>query len=111
MSKNEQELRHSSLYSSDADNSSYSGAIPPPPPGRIQVKKGSVSHDVVQQRSSTDQQVRPALDVFCCIVLYKEICCKLANVSLFILFQKCLPNRIEVLGITLAFEIIALIDF
>nr|XP_056708894.1 ralBP1-associated Eps domain-containing protein 1 isoform X4 [Euleptes europaea] len=57
MSKNEQELRHSSLYSSDADNSSsYSGAIPPPPPGRIQVKKGSVSHDVVQQRPSTDQQ-------------------------------------------------------
>ncbi|XP_053145411.1 ralBP1-associated Eps domain-containing protein 1 isoform X3 [Hemicordylus capensis] len=55
MSKNEQELRHSSLYSSDADNSSYSGAIPPPP-GRIQVKKGSVSHDVVQQRPATDQQ-------------------------------------------------------
>ncbi|KAL7987720.1 hypothetical protein Chor_006639 [Crotalus horridus] len=56
MSKNEQELRHSSLYSSDADNSSsYSGAIPPPP-GRIQAKKGSVSHDIVQQRPSTDQQ-------------------------------------------------------
>ncbi|XP_078239445.1 ralBP1-associated Eps domain-containing protein 1 isoform X9 [Pogona vitticeps] len=56
LSKNEQELRHSSLYSSDADNSStYSGAIPPPP-GRIQVKKGSVSHDVVQQRPTTDQQ-------------------------------------------------------
>ncbi|XP_053238023.1 ralBP1-associated Eps domain-containing protein 1 isoform X4 [Podarcis raffonei] len=55
MSKNEQELRHSS-YSSDPDNpSSYSGAIPPPP-GRIQVKKGSVSHDVVQQRPTTDQQ-------------------------------------------------------
>ncbi|XP_054841510.1 ralBP1-associated Eps domain-containing protein 1 isoform X3 [Eublepharis macularius] len=60
MSKNEQELRHSSLYSSDADNpSSYSGAIPPPP-GRIQVKKGSVSHDVVQQRPSTDQQESPS---------------------------------------------------
>uniref|UniRef100_A0A8D0BAJ4 RALBP1 associated Eps domain containing 1 n=1 Tax=Salvator merianae TaxID=96440 RepID=A0A8D0BAJ4_SALMN len=56
MSKNEQELRHSSLYSSDIDNpSSYSGAIPPPP-GRIQVKKGSVSHDMVQQRPMTDQQ-------------------------------------------------------
>ncbi|XP_070788777.1 ralBP1-associated Eps domain-containing protein 1 isoform X1 [Pituophis catenifer annectens] len=56
MSKNEQELRHSSLYSSDADNSSsYSGAIPPPP-GRIQAKKGSVSHDIVQQRPATDQQ-------------------------------------------------------
>nr|XP_056708897.1 ralBP1-associated Eps domain-containing protein 1 isoform X6 [Euleptes europaea] len=49
-------LRMESL-NTDADNSSsYSGAIPPPPPGRIQVKKGSVSHDVVQQRPSTDQQ-------------------------------------------------------
>ncbi|KFW88411.1 RalBP1-associated Eps domain-containing protein 1, partial [Manacus vitellinus] len=57
-SKNEQESRHTALYSSDADNSaSYSGVIPPPPPGRIQVKKGSVSHDAVQQRTSTDQQV------------------------------------------------------
>uniref|UniRef100_A0A8C8RE68 RALBP1 associated Eps domain containing 1 n=1 Tax=Pelusios castaneus TaxID=367368 RepID=A0A8C8RE68_9SAUR len=55
-SKNEQELRHTALYSSDADNSaSYSGVIPPPP-GRVQVKKGSVSHDPVQQRTSTDQQ-------------------------------------------------------
>ncbi|XP_075780414.1 ralBP1-associated Eps domain-containing protein 1 isoform X6 [Pelodiscus sinensis] len=54
--KNEQELRHTALYSSDADNStSYSGVIPPPP-GRVQVKKGSVSHDAVQQRTSTDQQ-------------------------------------------------------
>lgn len=57
MTKNEQESRHAALYPSDADNSaSYSGVIPPPP-GRIQVKKGSVSHDAVQQRSSTDQQV------------------------------------------------------
>ncbi|XP_030344923.1 ralBP1-associated Eps domain-containing protein 1 isoform X19 [Strigops habroptila] len=56
MTKNEQESRHTALYSSDADNSaSYSGVIPPPP-GRIQVKKGSVSHDAVQQRTSTDQQ-------------------------------------------------------
>ncbi|XP_044279550.1 ralBP1-associated Eps domain-containing protein 1 isoform X5 [Varanus komodoensis] len=56
LSKNEQESRHSSLYSSDADNpTSYSGAIPPPP-GRIQVKKGSASHDVAQQRPTTDQQ-------------------------------------------------------
>ncbi|XP_067398427.1 ralBP1-associated Eps domain-containing protein 1 isoform X7 [Emydura macquarii macquarii] len=56
LSKNEQELRHTALYSSDADNSaSYSGVIPPPP-GRVQVKKGSVSHDAVQQRTSTDQQ-------------------------------------------------------
>ncbi|XP_071290134.1 ralBP1-associated Eps domain-containing protein 1 isoform X15 [Agelaius tricolor] len=57
VSKNEQESRHTALYSSDADNpASYSGVIPPPPPGRIQVKKGSVSHDAVQQRTSTDQQ-------------------------------------------------------
>ncbi|KAM4903330.1 ralBP1-associated Eps domain-containing protein 1 isoform 10-T10 [Sylvia borin] len=57
VSKNEQESRHTALYSSDADNpASYSGVIPPPPPGRIQVKKGSVSHDAVQQRASTDQQ-------------------------------------------------------
>ncbi|KAM4680213.1 ralBP1-associated Eps domain-containing protein 1 isoform 9-T9 [Amazona ochrocephala] len=56
MTKNEQESRHAALYPSDADNSaSYSGVIPPPP-GRIQVKKGSVSHDAVQQRTSTDQQ-------------------------------------------------------
>ncbi|XP_009586074.1 PREDICTED: ralBP1-associated Eps domain-containing protein 1 isoform X2 [Fulmarus glacialis] len=56
VSKNEQESRHTALYSSDADNpASYSGVIPPPP-GRIQVKKGSVSHDTVQQRTSTDQQ-------------------------------------------------------
>ncbi|XP_050749471.1 ralBP1-associated Eps domain-containing protein 1 isoform X11 [Gymnogyps californianus] len=56
VSKNEQESRHTALYSSDADNpASYSGVIPPPP-GRIQVKKGSVSHDAVQQRTSTDQQ-------------------------------------------------------
>uniref|UniRef100_A0A8C0F9A0 RALBP1 associated Eps domain containing 1 n=1 Tax=Bubo bubo TaxID=30461 RepID=A0A8C0F9A0_BUBBB len=56
VSKNEQESRHTALYSSDADNpASYSGVIPPPP-GRIQVKKGSVSHDAVQQRTSTEQQ-------------------------------------------------------
>ncbi|XP_073193577.1 ralBP1-associated Eps domain-containing protein 1 isoform X14 [Lepidochelys kempii] len=54
--KNEQESRHTALYSSDADNSTpYSGVIPPPP-GRVQVKKGSVSHDAVQQRTSADQQ-------------------------------------------------------
>uniref|UniRef100_A0A8C3KUR1 RALBP1 associated Eps domain containing 1 n=1 Tax=Chrysolophus pictus TaxID=9089 RepID=A0A8C3KUR1_CHRPC len=56
VSKNEQESRHTALYSSDADNpASYSGVIPPPP-GRVQVKKGSVSHDAVQQRTSSDQQ-------------------------------------------------------
>nr|XP_033794520.1 ralBP1-associated Eps domain-containing protein 1 isoform X3 [Geotrypetes seraphini] len=53
-SKNEQESRHSALYSSDAENqASYSGVIPPPP-GRIQAKKGSVSHEVI--RASTEQQ-------------------------------------------------------
>ncbi|XP_074043798.1 ralBP1-associated Eps domain-containing protein 1 isoform X3 [Macrotis lagotis] len=55
-SKNEQESRHATSYSSDAENQgSYSGVIPPPP-GRVQVKKGSVSHDTVQSRPSTDQQ-------------------------------------------------------
>ncbi|XP_003340440.1 ralBP1-associated Eps domain-containing protein 1 isoform X6 [Monodelphis domestica] len=55
-SKNEQESRHTTSYSSDAENQgSYSGVIPPPP-GRVQVKKGSVSHDTVQSRSSTEQQ-------------------------------------------------------
>uniref|UniRef100_A0A7M4DYQ1 RALBP1 associated Eps domain containing 1 n=1 Tax=Crocodylus porosus TaxID=8502 RepID=A0A7M4DYQ1_CROPO len=56
VSKNEQESRHTASYASDADNpASYSGVIPPPP-GRVQAKKGSVSHDAVQQRTSTDQQ-------------------------------------------------------
>ncbi|XP_068933339.1 ralBP1-associated Eps domain-containing protein 1 isoform X9 [Petaurus breviceps papuanus] len=55
-SKNEQESRHTTSYSSDTENQgSYSGVIPPPP-GRVQVKKGSVSHDTVQPRPSTDQQ-------------------------------------------------------
>ncbi|XP_072499561.1 ralBP1-associated Eps domain-containing protein 1 isoform X10 [Notamacropus eugenii] len=55
-SKNEQESRHTTSYSSDTENQgSYSGVIPPPP-GRVQVKKGSVSHDTVQSRPSTDQQ-------------------------------------------------------
>ncbi|XP_077875171.1 ralBP1-associated Eps domain-containing protein 1 isoform X9 [Ictidomys tridecemlineatus] len=55
-SKNEQESRHATSYSSDSENQgSYSGVIPPPP-GRGQVKKGSVSHDVVQPRASADQQ-------------------------------------------------------
>ncbi|XP_044533065.1 ralBP1-associated Eps domain-containing protein 1 isoform X3 [Gracilinanus agilis] len=55
-SKNEQESRHTTSYSSDAENQgSYSGVIPPPP-GRVQVKKGSVSHDTVQPRSATEQQ-------------------------------------------------------
>lgn len=85
MSKNEQELRHSSLYSSDADNSSsYSGAIPPPP-GRIQAKKGSVSHDIVQQRPATDQQVMQSkswlrgtcvFHVYFCDVLKRTIVAK-----------------------------------
>ncbi|XP_036104068.1 ralBP1-associated Eps domain-containing protein 1 isoform X4 [Molossus molossus] len=55
-SKNEQESRHAGPYSSDSENQgSYSGVIPPPP-GRGQVKKGSVSHDTVQSRTSADQQ-------------------------------------------------------
>ncbi|XP_006885007.1 PREDICTED: ralBP1-associated Eps domain-containing protein 1 isoform X3 [Elephantulus edwardii] len=55
-SKNEQESRHAASYSSDSENQgSYSGVIPPPP-GRGQVKKGSVSHDAVQPRTSSDQQ-------------------------------------------------------
>uniref|UniRef100_A0A8C9JFU6 RALBP1 associated Eps domain containing 1 n=1 Tax=Panthera tigris altaica TaxID=74533 RepID=A0A8C9JFU6_PANTA len=55
-SKNEQESRHAASYSSDSENQgSYSGVIPPPP-GRGQVKKGSVSHDPVQPRTSADQQ-------------------------------------------------------
>ncbi|KAF6115799.1 RALBP1 associated Eps domain containing 1 [Phyllostomus discolor] len=55
-SKNEQESRHAASYSSDSENQgSYSGVIPPPP-GRGQVKKGSVSHDAVQPRTSADQQ-------------------------------------------------------
>lgn len=56
-SKNEQESRHTASYSSDSENQgSYSGVIPPPP-GRGQVKKGSISHDPVQPRVSADQQV------------------------------------------------------
>ncbi|XP_023046737.1 ralBP1-associated Eps domain-containing protein 1 isoform X8 [Piliocolobus tephrosceles] len=55
-SKNEQESRHAASYSSDSENQgSYSGVIPPPP-GRGQVKKGSVSHDTVQARTSADAQ-------------------------------------------------------
>ncbi|XP_020829417.1 ralBP1-associated Eps domain-containing protein 1 isoform X15 [Phascolarctos cinereus] len=55
-SKSEQESRHTTSYSSDTENQgSYSGVIPPPP-GRVQVKKGSVSHDTVQPRPSTDHQ-------------------------------------------------------
>ncbi|XP_003121221.2 ralBP1-associated Eps domain-containing protein 1 isoform X5 [Sus scrofa] len=55
-SKNEQESRHTASYSSDSENQgSYSGVIPPPP-GRGQVKKGSISHDPVQPRVSADQQ-------------------------------------------------------
>ncbi|KAM9317167.1 ralBP1-associated Eps domain-containing protein 1 isoform 2-T2 [Gastrophryne carolinensis] len=56
VSKNEQDSRHPVGHSTDGDNSSsYSGVIPPPP-GRIQAKKGSVSHDVIQPRAPTEQQ-------------------------------------------------------
>uniref|UniRef100_A0A8C2MZF1 RalBP1 associated Eps domain containing protein n=1 Tax=Cricetulus griseus TaxID=10029 RepID=A0A8C2MZF1_CRIGR len=55
-SKNEQESRHATSYSSDSENQgSYSGVIPPPP-GRGQVKKGPGSHDAVQPRPAADQQ-------------------------------------------------------
>ncbi|XP_066229219.1 ralBP1-associated Eps domain-containing protein 1 isoform X4 [Saccopteryx leptura] len=54
-SKNEQESRHAASYSDSENQGSYSGVIPPPP-GRGQVKKGSVSHDAVQSRTSADQQ-------------------------------------------------------
>ncbi|CAK7305619.1 RalBP1-associated Eps domain-containing protein 1 [Vulpes lagopus] len=55
-SKNEQESRHAASYSSDSEKQgSHSGVIPPPP-GRGQVKKGSVSYDTVQPRTSADQQ-------------------------------------------------------
>nr|XP_012329893.1 ralBP1-associated Eps domain-containing protein 1 isoform X8 [Aotus nancymaae] len=55
-SKNEQESRHAASYSSDSENQgSYSGVIPPPP-GRGQVKKGSITHDTVQPRTSADAQ-------------------------------------------------------
>ncbi|XP_006834684.1 PREDICTED: ralBP1-associated Eps domain-containing protein 1 isoform X2 [Chrysochloris asiatica] len=55
-SKNEQESRHAASYSSDSENQgSYSGVIPPPP-GRGQVKKGSISHDAVQPRTASDPQ-------------------------------------------------------
>ncbi|XP_056422657.1 ralBP1-associated Eps domain-containing protein 1 isoform X4 [Hyla sarda] len=61
VSKNEQDSRHPLAHSSEGDNSSsYSGVIPPPPPSRIQVKKGSVSHDVIQPRGPADQQESPS---------------------------------------------------
>ncbi|XP_075718542.1 ralBP1-associated Eps domain-containing protein 1 isoform X2 [Rhinoderma darwinii] len=55
VSKNEQDSRHPVAHSSEGDNSSYSGVIPPPP-ARTQVKKSSVSHDVIQPRGPAEQQ-------------------------------------------------------
>ncbi|KAM4693685.1 ralBP1-associated Eps domain-containing protein 1 isoform 3-T3 [Discoglossus pictus] len=56
VSKNEQDSRLSSAHGSEGDNSaSYTGVIPPPP-GRVQVKKASVSHDVIQTRGPAEQQ-------------------------------------------------------
>ncbi|XP_075059208.1 ralBP1-associated Eps domain-containing protein 1 isoform X4 [Mixophyes fleayi] len=56
VSKNEQDSRPQFAHSSEGDNSaSYSGVIPPPP-GRTQVKKGSVSHDVIQSRGPAEQE-------------------------------------------------------
>uniref|UniRef100_A0A8C5LQG8 RALBP1 associated Eps domain containing 1 n=1 Tax=Leptobrachium leishanense TaxID=445787 RepID=A0A8C5LQG8_9ANUR len=54
--KNEQDSRQMAAHGSDGDNpASYSGVIPPPPPGRVQVKKGSVSHDIIQPRAPAEQ--------------------------------------------------------
>ncbi|MGH0143905.1 UNVERIFIED_CONTAM: hypothetical protein FKN15_050248 [Acipenser sinensis] len=53
VAKNEQESRHPTMYSSDSENQgTYSGVIPPPP-GRMQVKKVSGSHEVIQPRAPT----------------------------------------------------------
>ncbi|XP_063299365.1 ralBP1-associated Eps domain-containing protein 1 isoform X6 [Pelobates fuscus] len=53
--KNEQDSRQTTSHGSEGDNpASYSGVIPPPP-GRVQVKKGSVSHDVIQTRAPAEQ--------------------------------------------------------
>ncbi|XP_069582041.1 ralBP1-associated Eps domain-containing protein 1 isoform X4 [Ranitomeya imitator] len=56
VSKNEQDSRHSVAHGSDGDNSSsYSGVIPPPP-GRTNVKKSSVSHDAIPSHGPTEQE-------------------------------------------------------
>ncbi|XP_041106403.1 ralBP1-associated Eps domain-containing protein 1-like isoform X3 [Polyodon spathula] len=53
VAKNEQESRHTTMYSSDSENQgTYSGVIPPPP-GRIPVKKVTGSHEVIQPRAPT----------------------------------------------------------
>lgn len=52
VAKNEQESRHTTMYSSDSENQgTYSGVIPPP--GRIPVKKVSGSHEMIQPRAPT----------------------------------------------------------
>ncbi|MGH0127461.1 UNVERIFIED_CONTAM: hypothetical protein FKN15_019150 [Acipenser sinensis] len=52
VAKNEQESRHTTMYSSDSENQgTYSGVIPPP--GRILVKKVSGSHEMIQPRAPT----------------------------------------------------------
>ncbi|KAG8444411.1 hypothetical protein GDO86_009555 [Hymenochirus boettgeri] len=56
VSKNEQDSRHPTGHGSEGDNSSSFPGVIPPPPGRIQVKKGSVSHEVIQTRVSSEQQ-------------------------------------------------------
>ncbi|XP_053317027.1 ralBP1-associated Eps domain-containing protein 1 isoform X2 [Spea bombifrons] len=53
--KNEQDSRQAAAHGSEGDNPAYSGVIPPPP-GRTQIKKGSVSHDVIQTRGQAEQQ-------------------------------------------------------
>ncbi|KAK1338062.1 hypothetical protein QTO34_001170 [Cnephaeus nilssonii] len=55
-SKNEQESRHAASYSSDSENQgSYSGVYSSTT-WKGASEKGSVSHDTVQSRTSTDQQ-------------------------------------------------------
>ncbi|XP_039594759.1 ralBP1-associated Eps domain-containing protein 1 isoform X1 [Polypterus senegalus] len=55
VAKNEQESRHAATYSSDSENQgTYSGVIPPPP-GRIQSKKVSGGHEMIQPRGSTTE--------------------------------------------------------
>ncbi|XP_064412109.1 ralBP1-associated Eps domain-containing protein 1 isoform X2 [Latimeria chalumnae] len=57
VTKNEQESKHTAMYSDTDNQGQYSGVIPPPP-GRIQVKKTAGCPEVIQQQrtSISDQQ-------------------------------------------------------
>ncbi|RXM30904.1 RalBP1-associated Eps domain-containing protein 1 [Acipenser ruthenus] len=63
VAKNEQESRHTTMYSSDSENQgTYSGVIPPP--GRIPVKKVSGSHEMIQPRAPTAElQLSPHISL------------------------------------------------